>query len=289
MTQIFTLNIGSSTVKLDLFDDSLKKLKSESYYHENQWEKLKSKIENFLNQHDLSNIVTAHRVVHGGQYFKTGTAINQETQDKIKELIPLAPLHQPYNLKGIEICQNIGIQNQYACFDTAAFNQIPAEKSTILVPTENIRKYGFHGLNHAYLLQSMQDKLQKEKLNGIQIHLGNGCSLAQIHNGKITDTSMSYTPLAGISMFSRPGDLDPGIILKIVEQHGLEKSTDILNKQSGIKALVPSAKNIKEAFELQSKDPQAKLALNVWYESICKYLSFYKIKAWFPMWKSIQI
>ena len=94
MTQIFTLNIGSSTVKLDLFDDSRKKLKSESYYHENQWEKLKSKIENFLNQHDLSNIVTAHRVVHGGQYFKTGTAINQETQDKIKELIPLDPLHQ---------------------------------------------------------------------------------------------------------------------------------------------------------------------------------------------------
>lgn len=275
MKHILTINIGSSTVKLDLYDQNLKEIKNLNFLHENDFNSLKNKLEDFVNNIEIKNITACHRVVHGGEMFTKKTFVNKIVLDQLKTLTPLAPLHEPYNIKGIEICKEIGITENYAFFDTQTFSNIPTDNQSLGIPLKKYHKFGFHGLNHAFILDKVQKQNSTEKINGVICHLGNGCSLSQVTDGKFTDTTMAYTPLAGTLMFSRTGDMDPGIIIELCREFGIEETSTILNKKSGIKAIYKDAKNIKDVFDKRKNCKEAQLAIEVFKNSIVKYLSYY--------------
>ena len=275
MKFILTVNIGSSSVKLDLYDQNLKEVKNMNFLHENDFTSLKNKLENFIQNLDIKKIIACHRVVHGGEMFTKKTFVNKSVLEKLKTLTPLAPLHEPYNIKGIEICKEIGINENYAFFDTQTFSHIPTDNKLFGVPFKKYHKFGFHGLNHAYILETIQKQKKENNLNGVIVHLGNGCSLSQVVNGNFTDTTMAYTPLAGTIMFSRSGDMDPGIVIELCKEFGIEETSTILNKKSGIKAIYKDAKNIKEVFDKRKNCKEANLAIEIFKNSIIKYLSYY--------------
>jgi acetate kinase len=198
-----------------------------------------------LNQ-DLKDRIKAigHRVVHGGEYFKNSAIINQENIAKIEKCIPLAPLHNPANVLGIKQAM-ITFPNlkQVAVFDTAFHQNMPQHSYLYPVPYEwyekhNVRRYGFHGTSHHYVTMQAAESLDipYEESAFISAHLGNGCSVAAVLNGKSIDTSMGITPLAGLMMGTRSGDVDPSLHQYVASHLGLDldEVTNILNKQSGL-------------------------------------------------------
>ena len=184
-----------------------------------------------------------HRVVHGGEIFKSSTLVDADVVGKLKGLIPLAPLHNPPNIDGIEACFTVfkGKPN-VAVFDTAFHQTMPDYVSHYAIPEEyykayGIRKYGFHGTSHRFVMLAAAKYLGKapEELNLITCHLGNGSSLAAIQRGKVLDTTMGMTPLAGLVMGSRCGHIDPAVILTLARNgKTIDEIDAILNKQSGL-------------------------------------------------------
>ncbi len=186
-----------------------------------------------------------HRVVHGGNKFTSTTIVNQEVKDEIKKLFSLAPLHNPPNLEGIEVCEGIFTKaKQIAVFDTAFHQTMPEKSHRYAIPTklykeENIRVYGFHGTSHKYVSQETIKYLGKENSKIISVHLGNGCSITAVENGKSIDTSLGFAPINGLIMGTRSGDIDHEIIFYLVEKLGykLEDVKKMLQKQSGMLGL----------------------------------------------------
>jgi acetate kinase len=226
-----------------------------------------------------------HRVVHGGEAFHSTTIIDEKVISAIKENIPLAPLHNPPNLMGIEIARSIFRDApQVAVFDTAFHQTIPSHAFLYAIPLEmyerhKVRRYGFHGISHAYVSEQAAEYLGRPltELNLISIHIGNGASMAAIKNGKSVDTTMGMTPLAGLVMGTRSGDIDPAILYFMADHLGmsLQEIDRLLNKESGLKGLC-GTNDMREVIENMEKgDKRAAMALDIYTYRIKKYIGAY--------------
>ncbi len=226
-----------------------------------------------------------HRVVHGGDKFVAPALLNQKVIDAIKENISLAPLHNPPNLLGIEVSLTIFKEAvQIGVFDTAFHQTMDEDAYSYALPKElvakhKIRRYGFHGTSHSYVAKRSAEILGKDlsKCNLITLHLGNGCSAAAIQRGKSIDTSMGLTPLEGLVMGTRCGDLDPAIPFFLSKEEGIsiEEVDKILNKQSGLKGLCGSNDLRDIALKCEKGDSLSRRALDIYVRRIKKYIGSY--------------
>ncbi|WP_167615079.1 acetate/propionate family kinase [Maribellus sediminis] len=186
-----------------------------------------------------------HRLVHGGEAFTKTVVITEEVKAKVKELFPLAPLHNPANLIGVEVAEKVFPNaTQIGVFDTAFHQTMPEVAYRYAIPNElytemGIRKYGFHGTSHKYVSEKAVEYLGNEKAKVVTIHLGNGASMAAVDGGVCKDTTMGIGPLNGLIMGTRSGDVDPSIIFYLIEQKGysVAEVSKILNKESGMQGL----------------------------------------------------
>ena len=233
---------------------------------------------------DISAV--GHRVVHGGERFTGSVLINDEVVGMIRDCIELAPLHNPHNLRGINACFRIlpGIP-QVAVFDTAFHSQMPEYAYIyglpyVLYKRYGIRRYGFHGTSHYFVSRQAYKLLNrpKEECKVITAHLGNGCSIAAVDGGVSVDTSMGFTPLEGLLMGTRSGDLDPSVILHIMgrEEIGLSEANSLLNKHSGLTGISGESSDMRDIINsVQNGNPRAKLALDVFCYRLMKYIASY--------------
>jgi len=306
--KILTINSGSSSLKVALFemrdekrvsflevekigeDISRVLLEKETVFEgkiEDHYEALK-KIEKILNEKNiLKNFdqlsAVGHRVVHGGEKFKKSVIIDKKVIKDIKELSSLAPLHNPSNLKGIEaILKKAPSLTQVAVFDTAFHQTMPKKAYLYAIDyktaqKEKIRRYGFHGTSHMHVAKEGAKILKKElkDLNLITIHLGNGASITAIKNGKSVDTSMGFTPLEGLVMGTRSGDIDPGVLLYLMEK-GFEAKEieELLNKRSGLKGLC-GKNDMREIEKIKANSQTASLAFEIFCYRVKKYIGAY--------------
>ncbi|AKF24311.1 acetate kinase [Sulfurovum lithotrophicum] len=309
--KILVLNAGSSSLKCQYFIDeesiasvTIERIREkESYtvltYANEQREHtstIKDHYEAFETLFSLlkeSHIITdvtelnavGHRVVHGGPYFSRPTLINTEVIEQIRSLIPLAPLHNPSNLEGIEvIAKAYPALKQVAVFDTAFHQTMPEYAARYPLPYDlyeeaHVRRYGFHGTSHAYVAKEAAKMLQQplETLNLITLHLGNGASAAAIKGGRSIDTSMGMTPLEGLMMGSRSGDIDPAIIPYLVQtqEMDVEAVDAMLNKKSGLKGVCGNNDMRKIIEKINGGDDKSQLALEMYVYRIKKYIGAY--------------
>lgn len=230
-----------------------------------------------------------HRVVHGGEEFTDSVLITDEVLAKIEALSELAPLHNPANITGIKAFQQV-LPNvpAIAVFDTAFHQTMPASSFLYSLPYEyykkyGIRKYGFHGTSHKYVSQRAAEMLGRplDQLRLISCHLGNGASIAAIEGGKSIDTSMGFTPLAGVTMGTRSGNIDPALIPFIMEKTNqtADEVLDVLNKKSGMLAVSGFSSDLRD-IEVQASEgnERARLALEVFAGRIHKYIGSYAAK-----------
>ncbi|WHY60982.1 acetate kinase [Cytobacillus firmus] len=227
-----------------------------------------------------------HRVVHGGEAFNDSVVITDDVLAKIAELSELAPLHNPANITGIKAFQQV-LPNvpAVAVFDTAFHQTMPESSFLYSLPYEyyekyGIRKYGFHGTSHKYVSERAAEMLGRplDQLRLISCHLGNGASITAIEGGKSIDTSMGFTPLAGVTMGTRSGNLDPALIPFIMEKTGLnaDEVLDVLNKKSGMLGVSGFSSDLRD-IEIQAVEgnERAELALEVFANRIHKYIGSY--------------
>jgi acetate kinase len=235
---------------------------------------------------DKSEIAAVgHRVVHGGEHFRVTTVVDASVMEAIRENIPLAPLHNPANLTGIEVSRSVFPEAiQVAVFDTAFHQTIPLKAFLYAIPFDlyqihKIRKYGFHGTSHAYVADGAAKYLNTPmtELNLITIHLGNGASMAAIKGGQCIDTSMGMTPLAGLVMGTRSGDLDPSIPFFMADHLGmsLDEIDNLLNKESGLRGIC-GHNDMREVIErMERGDQRAQMAIDLFTYRIKKYIGAY--------------
>nr|WP_202885840.1 acetate kinase [Kribbella sandramycini] len=226
-----------------------------------------------------------HRVVHGGARFGAPTLIDDDVIAAVTDLVPLAPLHNPANLEGIEVARRL-FPNlpQVAVFDTAFHQTLPEAAYTYAVPLawrddHGVRRYGFHGTSHAFVSQEAARLLDRAvaDVNVIVLHLGNGCSAAAVRGGRSVETSMGLTPLEGLVMGTRSGDLDPAVPAYLARELGrtVDEVDRQLNKASGLKGLA-GANDFREVLRLRADgDPGATLAFDVYCHRLRKYIGAY--------------
>jgi acetate kinase len=226
-----------------------------------------------------------HRVVHGGEHFQSTKVVDASVMEAIRENIPLAPLHNPANLVGIEVSQSVFPQAlQVAVFDTAFHQTIPLKAFLYAIPFDlyqkhRVRKYGFHGTSHEYVAERAAHYLNRPlvELDLITIHLGNGASMAAIKGGQCMDTSMGMTPLAGLVMGTRSGDVDPAIPFFLGDHLGMSlKEIDrLLNKESGLKGIC-GHNDMREVLErMEAGNERARIAIDLYTYRIKKYIGAY--------------
>ena len=284
--KIGVINSGSSSLKFKLFDMSTKQV-LESKLVENIGEKnslIKTHNEALESlKIDFSSLdALGHRVVHGGEDFHMPTVIDKKVIDKIRELIPLAPLHNSANLAGIEVaCGYSPDTLQVAVFDTAFHFHMPKESYLYALPYEmydkhKIRRYGFHGTSHSFVSKEASKILQKDlnELNLITLHLGNGASACAIQKGISIDTSMGFTPLEGLVMGSRCGDIDPAILIHMQREFGMsvDEVDKLLNKNSGLLGIC-GENDVRVLCD--KDDDKSKLALDMMIRRVKKYIGAY--------------
>ncbi|WP_164216748.1 acetate kinase [Virgibacillus sp. YIM 98842] len=229
-----------------------------------------------------------HRVVHGGEKFSDSIKITEEVMETIEEVSELAPLHNPANLTGIRAFRDmLPDVPMVAVFDTAFHQTMPPSSYLYSLPYSyykdyGIRKYGFHGTSHKYVSQRASELLglPYNKLRLITCHLGNGASIAAIQGGRSLDTSMGFTPLAGVTMGTRSGNIDPALIPYIMDKTGktAEEVMNVLNKESGMLALSGYSSDLRDIEEQADSNERAKLALDVFAGRIHKYIGSYAAK-----------
>lgn len=245
--------------------------------------------ENLLGENSSIEQIAAigHRVVHGGEQFRDAVIIDTAVKTHIQDCYPLAPLHNPPNLKGIEACEDYfpGVA-QVAVFDTAFHATLPPRAFLYGIPysiyrSDKVRRYGFHGTSHNYVCHQAANLIDRplDQLKMVTCHLGNGCSITAIDGGKSVDTSMGMTPLEGLVMGTRSGDIDPAIIFYLMKNKGLnlEEMDDLLNKKSGLLGLAGlGSGDLRDiASAMLEGNEQAKMALDVFTYRVKKYIGAY--------------
>jgi acetate kinase len=226
-----------------------------------------------------------HRVVHGGPDFSDPVLVDDAVLDQVRDLVPLAPLHNPGAIAGIEAARAAfdGVP-QVAVFDTAFFSTLPAAASTYAIPREvsaehRLRRYGFHGTSHRYVSRAVADLVGRplESFTQVVLHLGNGCSASAVDGGVAVDTSMGLTPLEGLVMGTRSGDVDPAVFTFLHSQAGMSVAEvdTMLNKRSGLKGLA-GANDFREVLSrADAGDDDARLALDVYVHRLRHYVGAY--------------
>lgn len=237
-------------------------------------------------QIDLAAV--GHRVVHGGVTFSAPALITDDVIEQIRDLIPLAPLHNPANIDGIEVARDLLPDAPHvAVFDTAFFGELPPAAATYAINREvaeanQVRRYGFHGTSHEFVSGQVPGILGKDTadVNQIVLHLGNGASCSAVRGGAPIDTSMGLTPLAGLVMGTRTGDVDPGIIFHLNRQAGMsiDEIDELFNRKSGIKGL-SSVNDFRDLHaKIEEGDADAKLAFDVYITQLRRYIGSYMIE-----------
>jgi len=288
--RVLVINSGSSSIKYKLFDmpracvlakGTIERIGEKGSPIKNHYTGLRQ----VLDKIDHINVV-GHRVVHGAETFRKPVLINASVIRKIKQCVSLAPLHNPPNLVGILACKKLlpGIK-QVAVFDTAFHQTIPDYAYIYGLPYQyykkfSIRKYGFHGTSHEYVAHeaARRLKIHLHKLKIITCHLGNGCSITAVRGGKSVDTSMGFTPLEGLIMGTRCGDIDPALVTYIMRKTKLNtlKMDNLLNKASGLKG-ISGLSNDMRLLEAKAKagNKRARLAIDIFIYRIRKYIGAY--------------
>lgn len=314
MSKVIAINAGSSSLKFQLFDmpseevitkglveriglkDSVFVISvndekiTETLDIPNHEVAVKLLLEKLLNYKIIASYDeidgVGHRVVHGGEIFTDSVLITDEVLAQIEALSDLAPLHNPANITGIRAFrQTLPNVPAVAVFDTAFHQTMPASSYLYSLPNEyykeyGIRKYGFHGTSHKYVTERAAEMLGRpvEQLRLISCHLGNGASIAAIKGGKSIDTSMGFTPLAGVTMGTRSGNIDPALIPFIMEKTGktADEVLDVLNKESGMLAISGFSSDLRDIqIEADKGNERAELALEVFAGRIHKYIGSY--------------
>ena len=227
-----------------------------------------------------------HRVVHGGEKFASSVLITDDVMKAIEECIPFAPLHNPANITGIKACQAVmGKVPMVAVFDTAFHQTMPGKAYMYALPyqyylSNGIRRYGFHGTSHRYVSARCAELMGKpiEELKIVTCHMGNGSSLAAIDHGKCVDTSMGFTPLVGLPMGTRCGDLDAGVIQFLMNKYGygIDEMLNILNKKSGVLGVSGVSSDFRDLDKAASEgNERAKLALDMFHYWVAKVAGSY--------------
>lgn len=300
LLKILSINCGSSSIKYSLFEMPEERvlargliekigekggIPSHRHAMEKILERLTGKKDGVIrNKKEIEAV--GHRVVHGGEYVRRATIIDENLLKMIARCIPLAPLHNPHNITGIRISKHLlPATRQVAIFDTAFHQTLAPEAFLYALPYElyekyKIRRYGFHGTSHYYLLRRLEDILNKKrnKISAITCHLGNGCSLAAIKHGRCIDTSMGFTPLEGLVMGTRSGDIDPAIIFYLVEEGrmNIKEIKDLLNKKSGLSGISGVSNDVRDIErEARAGNKRAKLALDIFSYRVKKYIGAY--------------
>jgi acetate kinase len=313
---ILVLNCGSSSAKYKLYDVDKDRFPAEGAIerigeetallkHKGRGEAIKKRI-SITNHHEAigtiidillhrehgviasKDEITAigHRVVHGGEEFNSSVLITEKVIASIKKYARLAPLHNPPALHGIRACTKLlsGIP-QVAVFDTAFHQSLPIEAFMYAIPYKyyknyGLRKYGFHGTSHQYVAGKAARLLKKDlrQLKLITCHLGNGCSMAAVYKGKSIETSMGFTPLEGLVMGTRSGDVDPAVVPFLMEKDKLtaHQIDTILNKKSGLLGVSGVSNDMRQLREARAKgDKRARLAIDMFVYRIKKYIGAY--------------
>ena len=290
--KVLVVNSGSSSLKYQLFDMESETRLAKGLVErigaggpKNHAEALVKVVADLGNPKDIDAI--GHRVLHGAEVFKDSALVTKATMAKLKKLVKFGPLHMPANLGGIEACEKIfkGVPN-VAVFDTAFHQTMPECAAMYAIEPKyykkyGIRKYGFHGTSHKFVTQAAAKWLKKplSKVNLVTCHLGNGSSLAAIKNGEVVDTSMGLTPLAGMVMGTRCGDIDTAAVLSIMQADGVspEAMDKILNKQSGLQGLTGViGGDCRDIVQRADKgDKQCELALEMLAYRVAFYIGGY--------------
>ena len=222
-----------------------------------------------------------HRLVHGGRDFILPQRIDEDLIKKLKDLIPLAPDHLPSEILAIEALRRRNPYDpQVACFDTAFHRGMPRVAQVYALPRwtqeAGIERYGFHGLSYEYILQELRREVGVEATEGrlVIAHLGNGASMAAVHGGTCVDTTMGYTPAGGLVMGTRPGDLDPGVVLALLhsDHAHLASLNDLINKESGMLGVSGTSSDMEDLLRREANDPQAAEAVEVFCYQAKKFL-----------------
>ena len=315
MTKTIAINAGSSSLKWKLFEmpeeavlasgiveriglnDSIFTIK---YGDGQKYEEIldiddhEVAVEMLLKQLTELNIIenfdeitgVGHRVVAGGEVFDESALVNDEVIDQIEDLSEFAPLHNPANATGIKAFRKILPDiTSVAVFDTSFHQTIPKVNYLYSIPKEyytkhNARKYGAHGTSHKYVAERAAELLEKpiEDLKIITCHLGNGASITAVDGGKSIDTSMGFTPLAGVTMGTRSGDIDPSLLPFLMEKEGIDNINDmiyILNNESGLKGLSGISSDMRDLEDAEETNEDAALALRIFEDRVRKYIGSY--------------
>ncbi|QVL57585.1 MAG: acetate kinase [Simkaniaceae bacterium] len=302
MSTVFVLNCGSSSIKFQLIKpesgkvllkglaENLNTSRASLKWSKGAKDLEKSDYRSALDEilklfEDKQIIAVGHRVVHGGEAFTDSVKINPTVLKKIKECNHLAPLHNPVNALGIEIMEEkFPHLPQVAVFDTAFHQTLPEKAYLYAIPYEyyekyQVRRYGFHGTSHRYVVQEGAKKVGKplDDTSFISCHLGNGCSIAAVHKGKSIDTSMGLTPLEGLVMGERSGDLDPSVVGFLADHLKIsaDKVIEILNKKSGLLGISTLSADMR--LLLESKEKLAKTAIEIFCYRLAKYIAAYLV------------
>ncbi|QDF28189.1 acetate/propionate family kinase [Halarcobacter anaerophilus] len=312
---VFILNAGSSSLKYQLMNPIIKKVFASGICerigidgvlkHEyGEGKKLVEEIDMPTHKEAIESVLSAltagegkvidsindidaigHRAVHGGEEFSSSVMVTPKVIETMKRLIPLAPLHNPANILGMEICQELmpGKPN-VAVFDTAFHQTMPDYAYMYALPYDQytkhgIRKYGFHGTSHYYVSNEARGMLDKKRNTRIIVcHLGNGSSVSAVYNGKCIDTSMGLTPIQGLMMGTRSGDVGAGALQFMMSQEGMtiDEALDVMNKKSGILGISGKSSDLREILEgMQEGDDRCRLAVQMVAYNIKKYVGSY--------------
>lgn len=313
MTKILAINSGSSSLKFQLFEMPEEKVISKGLVErigiengiftiEFNGEKVSETLDipnhNFAIEMLLSKLTSmgivgdvkeiegvGHRVVHGGEFYDSSVLVTEEVVEKLNSIEDLAPLHNPANMMGVSAFQKVlpGVPNVLV-FDTAFHQSMPKATYMYAVPNEyyekyGVRKYGAHGTSHRYIAEMAGEVLGKDpkEIKTISCHIGNGASICAIKNGKSLDTSMGFTPLAGLVMGTRTGDIDPAVIPYISAKTGLslEEIIRIFNNESGLKGISGVSSDLRDVQEAADTNPHAKEAIEVYNNRVIEYIGSY--------------
>ena len=315
--EILVINCGSSSLKFQLIDSDDEKVlakglcerigidKSYITYESVKCDKITKEIDMPTHKEAINAVISAltdkeigvinhmdevkavgHRVVHGGEYFSKSVIVDEDVLDKIEKCNYLAPLHNPANVIGIKACMEIMKDTpNVVVFDTAFHQTMPEKAYLYGIPRKyyekyKIRRYGFHGTSHSYVSKRVAEIMNKpvEDLKTIVCHLGNGASICAVDGGKSVDTSMGLTPLAGVMMGTRSGDIDPGIleVLSNISHKDISEITNVLNKQSGIAGLSEVSSDFRDITKaMEEGNEVAKSAFEAYIHTVIKFIGGY--------------